>query len=192
VVAAAPGVEVVAATPRVAVAEKKSFTEEREKWCNHHVRWFGGYLRSGWWWEDRWWWWWWLKSTTERERREKAGCRKTLDLVGKDPNRLFKVAPLSCLICRKRLPELTSLRNRRAVIHPEPFTWGCKKTAGDPFRASFVRFDGEIKHLMHLQRRLPRCFFQVKWGRQWTVTTQRVVWSPLFFFYAKRCHFGMN
>jgi hypothetical protein len=47
VVAAAPGVEVVAATPRVAVAEKKSFTEEREKWCNHHVRWFGGYLRSG-------------------------------------------------------------------------------------------------------------------------------------------------
>ena len=40
-------VVVVVAAPRVAVAEKKSFTEEREKKCNHHVRWFGGYLRWG-------------------------------------------------------------------------------------------------------------------------------------------------
>jgi hypothetical protein len=35
----------VVATAGVAVAEKKSFTEERKKWCNHHVRWFDGYLR---------------------------------------------------------------------------------------------------------------------------------------------------
>jgi hypothetical protein len=30
----------------VPVAEKKSFVEEREKRCNHHVRWFDGFL---WW-----------------------------------------------------------------------------------------------------------------------------------------------
>jgi len=29
------------------VTEKKIFTEEREKWCNHHVRWFDGYWRWG-------------------------------------------------------------------------------------------------------------------------------------------------
>jgi len=27
------------------MAEKKSFIEEREKWCNDHVIWFDGYLR---------------------------------------------------------------------------------------------------------------------------------------------------
>jgi len=43
---------------------------------------------------------------------------------------------------------------------------GGGEAGGDPFRATFVRFDGEIKHLMHLQSRLPRCFFRVKWGRQ--------------------------
>jgi len=36
---------VVTAAAGVVMAEKKSFTEEREKWCNHHVRWFDGYLR---------------------------------------------------------------------------------------------------------------------------------------------------
>jgi hypothetical protein len=69
--------------------------------------------------------------------------------VGKDPNRWFKVATLRCQICRKRLPELTYSRRRRrrcAVIHPEPFTWGCRRTAGDPLRASFVLFDGENEH----------------------------------------------
>jgi len=71
-------VAVVAAAPGVAVAKKKSFTEEREKWCSHHMRWFGGYLRWGRWWEDRWWWWWWLKAIVERERRERAGFRPTL------------------------------------------------------------------------------------------------------------------
>jgi len=30
----------------VAVAEKKSFAKEREKRCNHHMRWFDGFL---WW-----------------------------------------------------------------------------------------------------------------------------------------------
>jgi hypothetical protein len=46
------------------------------------------------------------------------------------------------------LPELTSSRRRQrrhVVIYPETFTWGCRVTVGDPFRASFVRFDGEIK-----------------------------------------------
>jgi len=39
----------VAAAAEVTVAEKKIFTEgrEREKWCNHHVRWFDGYWRWG-------------------------------------------------------------------------------------------------------------------------------------------------
>jgi len=62
-----------------------------------------------------------------------------LDSVAKDPNRWFKLASLSCQICRKRLPELTSSRRRRCrrvVIHPETFTWGCRGTAGDPFSAS--------------------------------------------------------
>jgi len=71
-----------------------------------------------------------------------------LDSIGKDPNHWLKVASMSCQIYRKRLPELTSSRRRRcrrAVIHPATFTWGCRRTAGDPFRASFVRFDGEIK-----------------------------------------------
>jgi hypothetical protein len=38
---------VAAAAARVMVAKKKIFTEETEKWCNHHVRWFDGYLRWG-------------------------------------------------------------------------------------------------------------------------------------------------
>ena len=37
--------EVVVAAGGV-VAEKQSFAEEREKRCNHHVRWFDGFL---WW-----------------------------------------------------------------------------------------------------------------------------------------------
>ena len=52
-------------------------------------------------------------------------------------------------LVQSSVPELTSSRRRRcrrAVFHPETFTWGCRGTAGDPFRASFVRFDGEIKH----------------------------------------------
>jgi len=76
------------------------------------------------------------------------GKNFSLDSVGKDPNRWFKVASLSCQICRKRLPALTSSRRprwRRVVIHPATFTWGCRGTVGDPFRASCVRFDGEIK-----------------------------------------------
>jgi hypothetical protein len=47
------------------------------------------------------------------------------------------------------MPELNASRRRRcrrAVIHCETFTWGCRETAGDPFHASFVPFDGEIKH----------------------------------------------
>ena len=59
-----------------------------------------------------------------------------LDSVGKDPNHWFKVASLSCQIYRKRLPELTSSRR----------PWDFRRTTGDPYRASFVRFDGEIKH----------------------------------------------
>jgi hypothetical protein len=77
------------------------------------------------------------------------GKMLALDSAEKDLNRWFKVASLSCQICRKRLLELTSSRHRRclrAVIHPASFTWGCKGTVGDPFRAIFVRFDGEIKH----------------------------------------------
>jgi hypothetical protein len=77
------------------------------------------------------------------------GKMLALDSARKDLNRWFKVASMSCQICRKRLPELTSSRHRqclRAVIHPASFTWGCRGTAGDPSRASFVRFDGEIKH----------------------------------------------
>jgi hypothetical protein len=52
-------------------------------------------------------------------------------------------------LVQSSVPELTSSRRRRcrcAVFHPETVTWGCRGTAGDPFRASFVRFDGEIKH----------------------------------------------
>jgi len=77
------------------------------------------------------------------------GKISALDSVGKDPNCWLKVASLSCQICRKRLPELISsrhLRRSRAVINPEKFTWVCRGTAGDPFRASFVQFYGEIKH----------------------------------------------
>jgi hypothetical protein len=41
----------VAAAAKVTVAKKKIFTKEggregkreRERWCNHHVRWFDGY-----------------------------------------------------------------------------------------------------------------------------------------------------
>jgi hypothetical protein len=50
---------------------------------------------------------------------------EALDLVGKDPNRRFKVGILSCQICRKKLPELACLgwhRGCRAVIQPEKFT----------------------------------------------------------------------
>jgi hypothetical protein len=41
------------------------------------------------------------------------GKNFSLDSVGKDPNRWFKVASLSCQICRKRLPALTSSRRPR-------------------------------------------------------------------------------
>ena len=94
-----------------------------------------------------------LRSSTEHlfigsgrgSSRLHRGKISALDLVGKDPNRWFKVASLSCQIYRKRLPELTSSRRhlcRGVVIHPETFTWDFRRTTGDPFRASFVRFDG--------------------------------------------------
>jgi hypothetical protein len=33
--------------PRSQWQRRGIFTEEREKWCNHHVRWFDGYWRWG-------------------------------------------------------------------------------------------------------------------------------------------------
>jgi hypothetical protein len=52
-------------------------------------------------------------------------------------------------MCRKMLHELASLGRcwgRRVVIQPELFPWGCREIAGDHLCASFVRFDGEMKH----------------------------------------------
>jgi hypothetical protein len=43
------------------MAEQKSFAEERERWCDHHVRWSSGCLWWRLWWKRCWWEWWWLR-----------------------------------------------------------------------------------------------------------------------------------
>jgi hypothetical protein len=70
-------------------------------------------------------------------------------LVGKHPNRWFKVCIMSCQICKKRLPELTSLGRRRGRFHvnrPERIILGDKGMSSDHLGVCFVNFDGHMRH----------------------------------------------
>jgi hypothetical protein len=69
----------------------------------------------------------------------------SLDSIGKDPDRWFKVGVLSYQICGKKLTELASsgqCRHRWVVIQLERAIWGCREIAEDHFRARFVKFHG--------------------------------------------------
>jgi len=73
-----------------------------------------------------------------------------LDLALKDPNHWFKVAIMGYQICCwKWLVEwviLGQYHSRCGINQPKRITLACSQVLGRCFRASFVKFGGEMKH----------------------------------------------